>query len=110
MAAKLKDGAQKPRSNTATNSLITSLLPPFPAGLVVGDAESAQDLEFIVANKVTRIINTSGREVRREAPRVRGDAVDSAARTRRALSLTTRARPHPPSSCPTPGNDLGFAT
>lgn len=32
-------------------------------GLFLGDYEAAQDLEFIVANKITRIINCSGREV-----------------------------------------------
>ncbi len=32
-------------------------------GVFLGDFESAQDLEFIVANKITRIINCAGREV-----------------------------------------------
>eukprot|EP00913_Durusdinium_trenchii_P014937 g14011.t1 len=32
-------------------------------GLFVGDELAAQDLEFVVANKVTRIINCSGRQV-----------------------------------------------
>lgn len=32
-------------------------------GLFLGDYEAAQDLEFIVANKITHIINCSGREI-----------------------------------------------
>jgi hypothetical protein len=28
-----------------------------------GDFEAAQDLEFIIANKITRILNCSGREI-----------------------------------------------
>lgn len=32
-------------------------------GLFIGDELAAQDLEFVVSNKVTRIINTSGRQV-----------------------------------------------
>ena len=31
-------------------------------GLFLGDYESAQDLEFILANKITRIISCAGRE------------------------------------------------
>ena len=31
--------------------------------LFIGDEFAAQDLEFVVANKVTRIINTSGRQI-----------------------------------------------
>ncbi len=34
-----------------------------PPSLCAGDFEAAQDLEFIVANKITRIINCAGREV-----------------------------------------------
>ena len=34
-------------------------------GLFLGDFETAQDMEFILANKITRIINCAGREVRR---------------------------------------------
>lgn len=37
-------------------------LPPLPYQ-PAGDANSSQDLEFIVANKVTRIVNAAGREV-----------------------------------------------
>ncbi len=32
-------------------------------GLFLGDFETAQDMEFILANKITRIINCAGREV-----------------------------------------------
>ncbi|CAE7814994.1 unnamed protein product [Symbiodinium necroappetens] len=32
-------------------------------GLFVGDELAAQDLEFVVANKVTRVINCAGRQV-----------------------------------------------
>jgi len=32
-------------------------------GLFIGDSFSAKDLEFVVANKVARIINCSGRQV-----------------------------------------------
>jgi len=32
-------------------------------GLLAGDFETAQDLEFIIANKITRIINCAGREI-----------------------------------------------
>ena len=32
-------------------------------GLFIGDEMAAQDLEFVVANKVTRIINWSGKEI-----------------------------------------------
>jgi protein-tyrosine phosphatase len=32
-------------------------------GLFLGDMQSSQDLEFVVANKISRIINCSGREV-----------------------------------------------
>lgn len=32
-------------------------------GLFLGDYESAQDYDFIVTNKITRIINCAGREV-----------------------------------------------
>ncbi len=32
-------------------------------GLFLGDFETAQDMEFIMANKITRIINCAGREV-----------------------------------------------
>lgn len=32
-------------------------------GVFLGDYEAAQDLEFIVANKITRIINCAGREI-----------------------------------------------
>jgi hypothetical protein len=31
--------------------------------LFLGDFEAAQDLEFIVANKISRIINCAGREI-----------------------------------------------
>lgn len=31
--------------------------------LTAGDFETAQDLEFIIANKITRIINCAGREI-----------------------------------------------
>jgi protein-tyrosine phosphatase len=41
----------------------TGLHNAFIAPLIAGDFESAQDLEFIVANKITRIINCAGREV-----------------------------------------------
>lgn len=33
-------------------------------GLFIGDEFSAQDLEFILANKVTHIVNCSGTQVR----------------------------------------------
>ncbi len=33
-------------------------------GLFLGDFETAQDMEFIMANKISRIINCAGREVR----------------------------------------------
>ena len=32
-------------------------------GLFIGDEMAAQDLEFVVANKVTRVINCSGRQI-----------------------------------------------
>ena len=32
-------------------------------GLFLGDFETAQDMEFIMANKITRVINCAGREV-----------------------------------------------
>jgi hypothetical protein len=32
-------------------------------GLFIGDEMAAQDLEFVVANKVTRIINWAGRQI-----------------------------------------------
>ena len=32
-------------------------------GLFIGDEFAAQDLEFVMANKVTHIINCSGRQV-----------------------------------------------
>lgn len=32
-------------------------------GLFLGDHEAAQDLEFIIANKITHIINCAGREI-----------------------------------------------
>jgi len=32
-------------------------------GLFLGDYEAAQDLEFVMANKITHIINCAGREV-----------------------------------------------
>ena len=32
-------------------------------GLFIGDEFAAQDLEFVVTNKITHIINTSGRQV-----------------------------------------------
>ena len=34
-------------------------------GLFIGDELSSQDLEFVVANKVTHVINCAGRQVRR---------------------------------------------
>jgi hypothetical protein len=44
--------------------------PPAPSSLALvlvcvcaGDFETAQDLEFIIANKITRIINCAGREI-----------------------------------------------
>jgi protein-tyrosine phosphatase len=37
--------------------------PLIPHRHPAGDFEAAQDLEFIVANKITRIINCAGREV-----------------------------------------------
>lgn len=32
-------------------------------GLFIGDSFAAKDLEFVVANKVTRVINCCGRQV-----------------------------------------------
>ena len=32
-------------------------------GLFIGDAFAAKDLEFVVANKVSKIINCAGRQV-----------------------------------------------
>jgi hypothetical protein len=32
-------------------------------GLFIGDEMAAQDLEFVVANKVTKVINCSGRQI-----------------------------------------------
>ena len=32
-------------------------------GLFIGDFETAQDIEFIVANKISRVVNCAGREV-----------------------------------------------
>lgn len=32
-------------------------------GLFIGDEMAAQDLEFVVANKVTRVINCAGRQI-----------------------------------------------
>ena len=41
-------------------------------GVFLGDFETAQDQEFIVANKITRIINCAGREVGNVYERVGG--------------------------------------
>jgi protein-tyrosine phosphatase len=35
-------------------------------GLFIGDSFAAKDLEFVVANKVTKIINCSGRQVQNQ--------------------------------------------
>lgn len=35
-------------------------------GLFIGDSFAAKDLEFVVANKVTRIINCSGRQIQNQ--------------------------------------------
>ena len=35
-------------------------------GLFIGDSFAAKDLEFVVANKVTRIINCAGRQIQNQ--------------------------------------------
>lgn len=57
-------------------------------GLFLGDFETAQDLEFIIANKITRIINCAGREISNAWERSGIRRVESAAATEVAIAWT----------------------